>query len=118
MYLCVRAYDIYLAVVEIQPFRFCIFFCRLLARGPLIAGRFTWPFTGFPYADCFVVHVRHVASRVGNRDLSIKIGMHVEFLKSCMFESKIRVSAVSALLLAARFIPAEVRLTHCDVRGP
>jgi len=45
---------------------------------------------GFPYADCFVVHVRHVASRVGNCDLSIKIGMYVQFLKSCMFESKIR----------------------------
>lgn len=45
---------------------------------------------GFPYADCFVVEVRHVASRVGENDLSIKIGMHVKFLKSCMFESKIK----------------------------
>ena len=45
---------------------------------------------GFPYADCFVVHVRHVATRVGECDLKIEIGMHVQFLKSCMFEKKIR----------------------------
>ena len=46
---------------------------------------------GFPYADCFVVQVRHVASRVGNEDLSIQIGMSVQFLKSCLFEKKIKV---------------------------
>lgn len=45
---------------------------------------------GFPYADCFLVEVRHVASRNGENDLNIQIGMHVEFLKSCMFEKKIR----------------------------
>lgn len=45
---------------------------------------------GFPYADCFVVHVRHVATRVGECDLKIEIGMHVQFLKSCLFEKKIR----------------------------
>ncbi|KAL9185045.1 hypothetical protein ACHAXT_002822 [Thalassiosira profunda] len=45
---------------------------------------------GFPYADCFVVQVRHVASRMGNEDLSIQIGMSVQFLKSCLFEKKIK----------------------------
>ena len=48
--------------------------------------------TGFPYADCFVVEVRHVASRVGDNDISIQIGMIVRFLKSCMLEKKIKVS--------------------------
>ena len=47
---------------------------------------------GFPYADCFVVEVRHVASRVGDNDISIQIGMIVRFLKSCMLEKKIKVS--------------------------
>lgn len=37
-----------------------------------------------------MVHVRHVATRVGECDLKIEIGMHVQFLKSCMFEKKIR----------------------------
>ena len=41
-------------------------------------------FKGFPYADCFVVEVRHVASRVGDNDLQIQIGMFVRFLKVCM----------------------------------
>jgi hypothetical protein len=45
---------------------------------------------GFPYADCFVVEVRHVASRVGDNDILVEIGLFVRFLKSCMFESKIR----------------------------
>lgn len=45
---------------------------------------------GFPYADCFVVEVRHVASRHGKKDLIIEVGMHVRFLKSCLFEGKIR----------------------------
>ena len=39
---------------------------------------------GFPYADCFVVEVRHVASCVGDNDLQIQIGMFVRFLKVCM----------------------------------
>jgi hypothetical protein len=45
---------------------------------------------GFPYADCFVVEVRHVASRYGARDLIIEVGMHVRFVKGCLFEGKIR----------------------------
>lgn len=45
---------------------------------------------GFPYADCFVLAVRHVISRVGDNDLSVQIGMYVLFLKSCMFEKKIK----------------------------
>lgn len=58
----------------------------------LICTRDSPAFLGFPYADCFAVHVRHVASRDGGgNDLTIQIGMHVEFLKSCLFEKKIRV---------------------------
>lgn len=45
---------------------------------------------GFPYADCFIVEVRHVASRRGTRDLVIEVGMHIRFLKGCLFEGKIR----------------------------
>lgn len=39
--------------------------------------------------------MRHVASRVGNEDLSIQIGMSVQFLKSCLFEKKIKVRVVT-----------------------
>lgn len=46
---------------------------------------------GFPYADCFMVEVRHVVSRVGDNDLSIQIGLFVNFVKKTMFESKIKV---------------------------
>jgi hypothetical protein len=45
---------------------------------------------GFPYSDCFVVEVRHVASRVGESDIIVEIGMIVRFLKSCLFEGKIK----------------------------
>lgn len=37
-----------------------------------------------------MVEVRHVASRVGEHDLQVEVGMFVKFLKSCLFESKIR----------------------------
>eukprot|EP00985_Skeletonema_marinoi_P021069 scaffold12734_cov103-Skeletonema_marinoi.AAC.2 len=50
---------------------------------------------GFPYADCFVVEVRHVASRVGENDILVEMGLHVRFLKSCMFESKIRTNTTA-----------------------
>ncbi|KAL7493919.1 hypothetical protein ACHAWT_002719 [Skeletonema menzelii] len=50
---------------------------------------------GFPYADCFVVEVRHVASRVGENDILVEIGLHVRFLKSCLFESKIRTNTTA-----------------------
>jgi len=45
---------------------------------------------GFPFADCFVVEVRHIATRDGEYDLLVEVGMFVRFIKGCMFESKIR----------------------------
>jgi len=67
---------------------------------------------GFPYAECFVVEVRHVASRVGDSDLSIQIGMHVKFLKSCMFESKIRTNT-GAETTKAQLTLLEMILGEC-----
>ncbi|KAL7461878.1 hypothetical protein ACHAXS_002285 [Conticribra weissflogii] len=55
-----------------------------------IIVQMTLEMKGFPYADCFVVEVRHVTSRINQRDIQIEIGMLVRFLKSCMFEGKIR----------------------------
>jgi len=55
-----------------------------------IIVQMTLEMKGFPYADCFVVEVRHVASRINQRDIQVEIGMLVRFLKSCMFEGKIR----------------------------
>ena len=63
--------------------------CRRLNNDQCIV-HMTLEMKGFPYADCFVVEVRHVASRVGENDLQVEIGLFVKFLKSCMFESKIR----------------------------
>jgi hypothetical protein len=50
----------------------------------------TMEMKGFPYADCFVVEVRHVASRHGKSDLVLEVGMYVRFVKGCLFEGKIR----------------------------
>lgn len=66
--------------------------CRRLGDDQCIV-QITMEMKGFPYADCFVVEVRHVASRVGDNDLSIQIGMFVKFLKSCMFENKIKTNS-------------------------
>lgn len=63
--------------------------CRRIDNDRCIV-HMTLDMKGFPYADCFVVEVRHVASRVGDNDILVEIGLFVRFLKSCMFESKIR----------------------------
>mmetsp|Transcript_1262 Transcript_1262/g.2047 ORF Transcript_1262/g.2047 Transcript_1262/m.2047 type:complete len:455 (-) Transcript_1262:125-1489(-) len=63
--------------------------CRRIENDRCIL-HMTLKMKGFPYADCFVVEVRHVASRVGENDILVEMGLHVRFLKSCMFESKIR----------------------------
>lgn len=70
-------YGIFLDILPISDLETCPDFCHTCSLG-------------FPYADCFAVEVRHVASRVGEHDLSVKIGLHVNFLKSCMLESKIK----------------------------
>lgn len=45
---------------------------------------------GIPFADCFEVEVRWVASRVGAKNLSLDAGLLVNFKKSCMVAGKIR----------------------------
>jgi len=63
--------------------------CRRIDNDRCIV-HMTLDMKGFPFADCFVVEVRHVASRVGENDILVEIGLFVRFLKSCMFESKIK----------------------------
>lgn len=63
--------------------------CRRLGNDRCIV-QMTLEMKGFPYSDCFVVEVRHVASRVGESDIIVEIGMIVRFLKSCLFEGKIK----------------------------
>lgn len=68
--------------------------CRLIENDRCIL-HMSLKMKGFPYADCFVVEVRHVASRVGENDILVEIGLHVRFLKSCLFESKIRTNTTA-----------------------
>ncbi|KAL7425921.1 hypothetical protein ACHAXM_000238 [Skeletonema potamos] len=68
--------------------------CRLVDNDRCIV-HMTLDVNGFPYADCFVVEVRHVASRVGENDILVEVGLIVRFLKSCMFESKIRTNTTA-----------------------
>ena len=68
--------------------------CRRIENDRCIL-HMTLKMKGFPYADCFVVEVRHVASRVGENDILVEMGLHVRFLKSCMFESKIRTNTTA-----------------------
>jgi hypothetical protein len=45
---------------------------------------------GVPFSDSFQVHNRWVATRVGERDLSIKVGMFVLFVKQVLVAGQIR----------------------------
>ena len=68
--------------------------CRRIDNDRCIV-HMTLDMNGFPFSDCFVVEVRHVASRVGENDILVEIGLFVRFLKSCMFESKIRTNTTA-----------------------
>lgn len=68
--------------------------CRRIDNDRCIV-HMTLDMNGFPYSDCFVVEVRHVASRVGENDILVEIGLFVRFLKSCMFEGKIRTNTTA-----------------------
>jgi hypothetical protein len=48
---------------------------------------------GVPFSDSFQVHNRWVATRVGERDLSIKVGMFVYFVKQVLVAGQIRAGA-------------------------
>ena len=50
---------------------------------------------GIPYADCFAVEVRWVATRLNELDLKIEVGLFVNFKKSTMFAKQIRTGTVS-----------------------
>jgi hypothetical protein len=39
---------------------------------------------GIPFADCFNVEIRWVASRVKSNDLLIEVGLFVNFIKSTL----------------------------------
>lgn len=51
-------------------------------------------FEGIPYADCFSVVIRWVARREGDRDLTIDVGVEVNFKKSTFLKSKIRAGTI------------------------
>jgi hypothetical protein len=50
----------------------------------------TISFDGIPLSDCFSVEVRWVASRSGSKDISIQVGVEVEFQKSTLLKKQIR----------------------------
>jgi hypothetical protein len=51
---------------------------------------------GIPFSDCFDVQVRWVATRVGKRDLSIKVGLFVFFVKQILVAGQIRSGTTKA----------------------
>lgn len=47
-------------------------------------------FEGIPYADAFAVEIRWVATREGDRDINVQVGVEVDFKKSTFLKGKIR----------------------------
>lgn len=55
---------------------------------------------GIPFADAFSVQIRWVATRVGENDLNLQVGLHVHFVKSVMVASQIRAGTKEKTTLA------------------
>ena len=64
-------------------------YCRVENQDRCILGM-TVEMEGIPYADCFAVEVRWVASRLDGKDISIEVGVFVNFKKSTILKRKIQ----------------------------
>jgi VAD1 Analog of StAR-related lipid transfer domain len=51
-------------------------------------------FEGIPYADTFAVEIRWVATREGERDVKVEVGVEVDFKKNTFLKSKIRAGTI------------------------
>lgn len=55
---------------------------------------------GIPYGDTFVIAVRWVARRLGERDIIVEVGVEVDFKKSTLMKSKIRSGTIEETVIA------------------
>lgn len=58
-------------------------YCRVEGDDICIMHR-TVEMEGVPFSDCFNVEVRWVATRSGKNDISLQVGLFVNFIKSTM----------------------------------
>lgn len=58
-------------------------YCRVEGNDKCVLAM-TIEMQGVPYSDCFNVEIRWVATRSGNNDLSIQVGLFVNFVKQTM----------------------------------
>lgn len=90
-------------------------FCRVEGNDKCVmAMRVT--FDGIPYADSFAVEVRWIASRKGKKDVTIDVGLFVDFLKTTMLTSKIKSGTISETKNVHSRLFEAVRST-CSVPG-
>ncbi len=52
-------------------------------------------FEGIPYADTFAVEMRWVATRSGRNDVTVKVGLFVNFKKTTMMKSQIKSGTIT-----------------------
>lgn len=58
-------------------------YCRVEGNDKCIVAM-TIEMTGVPYSDCFNVEIRWVATRSGQNDIAVQVGLFVNFVKSTM----------------------------------
>ena len=58
-------------------------YCRVEGKDKCVVAM-TIDMQGVPYSDCFHVEIRWVATRLGKNDISIQVGLFVNFIKSTM----------------------------------
>ena len=68
-------------------------YCRV--DGDRSVMQMTVAFDGIPYSDAFSVEVRWVASRSGAKDISVEVGVFVDFQKKTMLQGKIRAGTIT-----------------------
>ena len=96
-------------------------FCRIEGNDKCVIAMCV-TFDGIPYSDTFAVEVRWVATRKGERDALIEVGLFVDFRKSTMLKRQIREGTLSEtknvhnrLFEAVRSACTGVELTEPEV---
>jgi len=89
-------------------------YCRVEASDKCVLSM-TMEMEGIPFADCFKVEVRWVATRVGSKDINIQVGLFVNFVTSTLLANQIRAGTTEETTKSQLSLFNAVLHACCDV---
>ena len=91
-------------------------YCRVEGNDKCVLAT-TVEFVGVPYSDTFAVEIRWVATRAGECDINIKVGVEVDFKKSTFLRAKIRAGTLEETLPVHKGLFEAAKAACSDTSG-